>query len=175
MLDDAGLTDAQIFASGGLDEYAIADLTAAGAPIDAYGVGTNVGVSADAPSLESVYKLVEYDGRPVMKLSTGKETTPGAKQVFRGAAGDTIALRHETPPPDAEAVLVPVMRAGRRIHRESIGDARERFESDLRLLPAEALGIRDSAPPAAALSAAAEELRAVVHEKVIGREQAPEV
>src|SRR5438270_623442 len=133
MLDAAGLTRTQIFASGGLDEYAIADLVAEGAPIDSYGVGTNMGVSADAPTLESVYKLVEYDGRPVMKLSTGKASTPGPKQVFRGAEADVIGLRDETPPADADALLVPVMERGRRIHRESIIEARQRFESDLRL------------------------------------------
>ena len=86
LLDDAGLADARIFASGGLDEYAIADLVAAGAPIDAYGVGTKMGVSADAPYLDSAYKLVAYAGRPVMKLSPGKVTQPGAKQVYRGPA-----------------------------------------------------------------------------------------
>ena len=175
MLDEAGLTDAQIFASGGLDEYAIADLVAAGAPIDAYGVGTNMGVSADAPSLESVYKLVEYDGRPVMKLSTGKSTTPGPKQVFRGPAGDVIALRQETPPADGDALLIPVMRDGRRVHRGSLADARQRFESDLRLLSPEALRVRDSSPPTVKLSAAAEALRASVHKKLIGREEPPPV
>jgi nicotinate phosphoribosyltransferase len=175
MLDDAGLTDAQIFASGGLDEYAIADLVAAGAPIDAYGVGTNMGVSADAPSLESVYKLVEYDGRPVMKLSTDKETLPGPKQVFRGPRGDVLALRHEAPPPDAEPLLVPVLRSGSRIHRETLAEARERFDADLGLLPPEALRVRDSSPPTVTLSPAADALRVGVHKKLIGREEPPPV
>src|SRR5437899_2151958 len=96
MLDDAGLTDVRIFASGGLDELAVDDLLAAGAPIDAFGVGTLAGVSADAPSLDSVYKLVSYAGRPAFKLSPGKETLPGPKQVFRGTsleAGDLLARR----------------------------------------------------------------------------------
>ena len=175
MLDDAALTDVQIFASGGLDEYAIADLVVAGAPIDAYGVGTNMGVSADAPSLESVYKLVEYDGRPVMKLSTGKATTPGPKQVFRGRAGDVIALRDETPPSDCDALLVPVMRDGHRVHRETLAEARQRFESDLRLLPPEALRLRGSSPPTVTMSARAEALRASVYKKLIGREEPPQV
>ncbi|WP_432872988.1 nicotinate phosphoribosyltransferase [Microbispora rosea] len=69
MLDEAGLPDAEILASGGLDEYAIDDLVRQGAPIDIHAVGTKVGVSADAPSLNSAYKLVDYDGRPVMKLN----------------------------------------------------------------------------------------------------------
>ena len=95
LLDDAGLPDARIFASGGLDEHAIAALVADQAPIDAYGVGTKMGVSADAPYLDSAYKLVAYAGRPVMKLSQGKATWPGAKQVYRGPGGDVLALRDE--------------------------------------------------------------------------------
>ena len=105
MLDEAGLADARIFASGGLDEYAIAGLAAAGAPIDAYGVGTKMGVSADAPYLDSAYKLAAYDGRPVMKLSAGKTSPPGAKQVVprpgrrrARAAGRAPATRPPAPP-----------------------------------------------------------------------------
>ncbi len=74
----------RIFASGGLDEVEIHRLVRGGAPIDAFGVGTRMGVSADAPSLDSAYKLVEYDGRPMLKLSEHKATEPGRKQVFRG-------------------------------------------------------------------------------------------
>lgn len=87
----------RIFASGSLDECAIAELRGGGAPIDAYGVGTKMGVSADAPYLDSAYKLVQFGGRPVMKLSKGKATLPGAKQVHRGNSGDIIALRDEPP------------------------------------------------------------------------------
>ena len=181
MLDEAGLTDSQVFASGGLDEYAIADLVAAGAPINAYGVGTRMGVSEDAPSLESVYKLVAYDGRPVMKLSTGKATTPGPKQVFRGEHGtviemrDVIGLRDEAVPEGTEPLLIPVMRGGRRTHRESIAEARRRFESDMRLLPATAKQIRNPVEVKVGLSAAAEELTTTVHDELIARDQASEV
>ena len=86
---------------------------AAGAPIDAYGVGTKMGVSADAPYLDSAYKLAAYDGRPVMKLSAGKTSPPGAKQVYRGPGGDVLALRDEPAPPGHQPLLVPVMRGGR--------------------------------------------------------------
>ena len=175
MLDDAGLAEAQIFVSGGLDEYVIADLVAAGAPIDAYGVGTRMGVSEDAPSLEAVYKLVAYDGRPVMKLSSGKATTPGPKQVFRGEHGDVIGLRDEPPPAGADPLLVPVMRGGRRVHRESIADARRRFESDIRLLPATAKQIRNPIEVRPHLSAANEALATTVHDELISRDRAPEV
>ncbi len=175
MLDAAGLAGTQIFASGGLDEYALADLREAGAPIDAYGVGTHMGVSEDAPSVESVYKLVAYEGRPVMKLSPGKASTPGAKQVFRGPGGDVIGLRHEHPPAGTEAVLVPVMRGGRRTHRESLDDARRRFEADFDLLPDAARRVRDPVPPPVALSAEANALATAVHEKLIGRTDTPGV
>ncbi|MEF8793353.1 nicotinate phosphoribosyltransferase [Thiohalorhabdus sp.] len=83
ILDDAGLQEVGILASGSLDEYAIAELRAQDAPIDGYGVGTHMGVSEDAPYLDSAYKLVEYAGEPRMKLATHKVTLPGRKQVFR--------------------------------------------------------------------------------------------
>lgn len=83
ILDGAGLEYVQILASGGLDEFQLESLSEAGAPIDIFGVGTKAGVSADAPWSDMVYKIVSYNGRPVMKLSTDKESLPGAKQVFR--------------------------------------------------------------------------------------------
>jgi nicotinate phosphoribosyltransferase len=136
MLDEAGLAGARIFASGGLDEYAIAALAAVGAPIDAYGVGTKMGVSADAPYLDSAYKLAAYDGRPVMKLSAGKTSPPGAKQVYRGSDGDVLALRDEPPPPGHQPLLVPVMRQGRRGGTaEPLAAAQQRCRADLAWLP----------------------------------------
>jgi nicotinate phosphoribosyltransferase len=128
-LDAAGFPEVRIFASGGLDEYAIERLLAAGAPVDGFGVGTAFGVSEDAPTLESVYKLVEIDGRPVAKTSTGKETLPGAKQVWRrsGFSGDILALAGEPcPVPGAEPLLeVTEPGAG-----ATLTAARERFEAD---------------------------------------------
>ncbi|MFF5211085.1 nicotinate phosphoribosyltransferase [Streptosporangium sp. NPDC000396] len=148
MLDGAGLHEAKIFASGGLDEYAIAELVRQGAPIDAYGVGTKMGVSADAPSLDSAYKLAAYGGRPVMKLSTGKVTAPGAKQVFRGDSGDIVGLRDEPTPPGYRPLLAPVMTAGRRLATpEPIGVMRDRCAADLARLPASARALRDPKPP----------------------------
>ena len=117
ILDDAGLEYVQILASGGLDEYAIDDLVQAGAPIDLFGVGTKAGVSADAPWSDMAYKLVCYDERPVMKLSTGKVSLPGAKQVFRARDGqgrlshDIVGLDHEKLP-EGEALLEQVMSGG---------------------------------------------------------------
>ncbi|MEV0970809.1 nicotinate phosphoribosyltransferase [Microtetraspora glauca] len=147
LLDAAGLRHAQIVASGGLDEYEIADLVKAGAPIDAYGVGTKVGVSADAPYLDTAYKLVAYGDRPVMKLSPGKVNLPGAKQVFRGPDRDVIALREEAPPAGCHPLLVPVLVDGRRIAPvEPITVVRDRCMSELARLPAPTRALRAPRP-----------------------------
>jgi nicotinate phosphoribosyltransferase len=136
ILDEAGLGTVRIVASGGLDEHDVDRLVASGAPIDAFGVGTKMGVSADAPYLDSVYKLVSYADRPVLKLSAGKSTAPGAKQVFRAEDGDVIGLRDEPEPGGAETLLEQVMRGGKRVGvGGTIDDARARFEADLERLP----------------------------------------
>ena len=143
LLDNAGLRDARIVASGGLDEYAIAGLVARGAPIDAYGVGTKMGTSADAPYLDSAYKLTEFGGRPVMKLSEGKATIPGAKQVHRGPDGDILGLRDEPPPAGHQPLLIPVMRHGRRLAPpEPLTTARRRCADSLAWLPPAARALR---------------------------------
>jgi nicotinate phosphoribosyltransferase len=101
ILDSAGLRDVAIFASGNLDEYRIQELISAGAPIDAFGVGTAIVVSGDAPALDVAYKLTEYNGVPRLKTSPDKVTYPGRKQVFRalnesgGSFGDMIGLADE--------------------------------------------------------------------------------
>lgn len=115
LLDEAGLTHVRIVASGGLDESRIDRLTAAGAPIDVFGVGTEMAVSGDAPSLDIAYKLVEFEGRGRMKLSPGKRNLPGRKQVFRGfhdgvAAFDKIARCDE--PLGGVGLLREAMRNG---------------------------------------------------------------
>ena len=112
-LDDAGLAGVEIFASGSLDEYCVQRLISSGAPINGFGVGTRMGVSADQPSLDTAYKLVGYAGRPRMKLSTDKSNLPGRKQVFRTDTHDVIALHDE--PGDGQALLVKGMKAGRRL------------------------------------------------------------
>ena len=159
VLDEAGMHAVRIFASGGLDEHDLERLVRAGAPIDAFGVGTRMGVSADAPSLDSAYKLVEYDGRPMLKLSTRKETAPGRKQVFRGVEGDTIGLRNEPTPDGQEPLLVPVMHEGRRTgpHR-TLETARHLFEADLQHVPERARRIGDPEAPVARFSDALQRL-----------------
>ncbi len=133
IFDEAGLRDVKIIGSGGLDEYDLAALAEAGAPYDAYGVGTRMGVSADAPWFDMAYKLVEYNGRPALKLSTGKVSSPGKKQIFRFADGkrhlvkDVIALRQEELS-GAEPLLRKVMEKGnRRGPYPSLKEIREGF------------------------------------------------
>ncbi|HEU0021252.1 MAG TPA: nicotinate phosphoribosyltransferase [Dehalococcoidia bacterium] len=119
ILDEASLNYVNIVASGGLDEYEIDTLVKAAAPIDSFGVGTRVGVSADAPWSDMAYKLVAYDGRPVMKLSVDKSSQPGPRQVFRlldaarRFSRDIIAASDETLP-GGEPLLGTVLSDGRR-------------------------------------------------------------
>jgi len=116
-LDGLDRRGVKILGSGDLDEFQIADLLAAGAPLDAFGVGTELITSRDAPALSMVYKLVELDGRGRVKLSPGKRTYPLAKQVYRRRdgqgrfAGDTVTGAAEVVYGDP--LLVPVVREGR--------------------------------------------------------------
>jgi nicotinate phosphoribosyltransferase len=170
ILDAAGLTTVGIFASGGLDEYAIEDLVRDGAPINGFGVGTKIGVAADAPYLESVYKLVEYDGRPVMKLSTDKLTAPGRKQVYRppDMSGDIVALRDEPAPAGYEPLLEPVMRGGRRVGQTGdLATARERFERDLARLPGPAKDLLHPVAPRAECSVMLAQLQDEVRQRAL--------
>jgi nicotinate phosphoribosyltransferase len=164
LLDGAGLPEVRIFVSGGLDEFALEALVATGAPIDAAGVGTRMATAADAPYVDSAYKLVDFDGRAVVKLSEDKETLPGAKQVYRRPGlVDTLCLRHEPPPTsDSEALLAVVMDHGERVGpRGSLPAARARFERDRDAL---APGLRDLGRPVATEPALSNRLRALEHE-----------
>jgi nicotinate phosphoribosyltransferase len=143
ILDEGGLPEVKIFVSGGLDEEKIHRIVASGAPVDAFGVGTKVGVSADAPYLDLAYKLTEYAGRSTLKLSEGKVTFPGEKQVFRQkgegkVVKDTVALREENLP--GEPLLSPVMRGGKALFPpESLAVLRERVKRELASLSEEVL------------------------------------
>jgi nicotinate phosphoribosyltransferase len=138
IFDKEGLEEVKIFASGGFDEFKIAGLLARGAKIDAFGVGTKMGVSADAPYNDIAYKLVKYNGRPVLKLSTGKRTLVDEKQVFRTKekgrpVKDCIALRHEEQA--GEALLAPVMEKGQRHQQpEPVEEIRKRFQEEFEAL-----------------------------------------
>jgi nicotinate phosphoribosyltransferase len=140
ILDDGGLQDVTIFASGGLDEDELARMTKANAPIDGFGVGTSLTTSSDVPALDCAYKLQEYAGIPRRKRSTGKATWPGRKQVWRsfGAtgrmSGDVLALQSDRQA--GEPLLVPVMRSGRRVASPpTLGDIRQRAAHGLTQLP----------------------------------------
>lgn len=140
ILDDGGFPDMQIFASSDLDEFVIDRVVSAGAPVDAFGVGTQLGVSGDAPALGGVYKLVEYAGGGRVKLSPGKATLPGRKQVHRVTSGgvcayDVLALEDEEIG-EGRAVMETVMVDGRRTRPPEPLDAiRERCREALASLP----------------------------------------
>lgn len=140
ILDDAGLNEAMISVSGDLDEYRLRDLVSAGAPINSFGVGTQLGTSGDAPTLGGVYKLVADSGEPRIKLSAGKITIPGRKQVYRfPAAGtpehDVMALEEEEVV-GGRPLLERVMLGGRRVGEpEPLDSIRDRCLARLDELP----------------------------------------
>ncbi len=140
ILDAAGLNHVEIFASSSLDEHAIDAILSAGAPIDGFGVGTKMGVSEDAPSLDIAYKLCAYGGEGRLKTSTGKPVLPGRKQVFRNvqderACGDVITRADEQTL--GRPMLEQVMAGGRRVNspRVSLDQARENARRQIEALP----------------------------------------
>ncbi len=152
ILDDGGLHGVEIFASGGLDEWAIQELVEEDVPIDGFGVGTGMGVSRDAPSLDIAYKLTSYAGTGRLKLSTGKPILPGRKQVFRReedgrATGDTVGRADEDLL--GRPLLQKVMEGGRRLPPGRVGleECRKRARRELALLPGHLLGLEKSDPP----------------------------
>lgn len=145
LLDDKGLGYVTIFASGDLDEYRIEELLRKDARIDAFGVGTRMGTSADRPYVDVIYKLCETqrtngEYSPIMKLSEGKITLPGRKQVYRykDAEGnyvkDVIALADEKL--DAESLLIEVMEDGEITYElPSLSELRSATKQNLSKLP----------------------------------------
>jgi nicotinate phosphoribosyltransferase len=156
VLDEAGLGEAKIMATGDLNEYKIQELLAARAPIDVFGVGTELATSADAPSLGVVYKLVELeeaDGRRFpMKLSHEKQTLPGAKQIFRSADHDVLARATECIAcgdggSACEALQRPVMIGGQLVEPlPGVADARRYAAESLAGLPSTCLSLFASEP-----------------------------
>ena len=138
ILDQAGLGDAKIMVSGDLDEYRIRELVRAGAPIDAFGVGTQLATSADAPTIGAIYKLVEVEicgiKRFTAKYSDEKTSYPGAKQVFRDHHRDVIARSGECG--NGEALLRPVLLGGHLIEPlPGIEQSRRRAAESIAKLP----------------------------------------
>jgi nicotinate phosphoribosyltransferase len=182
VLDEAGCTEVRIIVSGDLDEHVIGDLLAAGAPVDAFGVGTRLGTSADEPSLGVVYKLVADVDAPRAKRSPGKVTLPGAKQVWRrrderGApVADVLALEDEAVA-GAEPLLWHVVSGGRRLARPPLAEARDRCTAGLASLPPTLRSLSpEPAPPfpvalSPALLALAEAVGGPVGRPVVGEER----
>lgn len=142
ILDEGGFPQARIMASGELNEYKILELVAAGVPIDAFGVGTELSTSADSPTLGAVYKMVELEAegrkRYTAKFSGTKSTMPGAKQVFRFADHDVVGLQQECFPEAREALLKPVMLNGELVAAlPTAQQARDHALETVRHLPAE--------------------------------------
>ncbi|HTR08742.1 MAG TPA: nicotinate phosphoribosyltransferase [Paraburkholderia sp.] len=162
ILDEGGMRDTTIFASGNLDEYRLRDLVECGAPIDGFGVGTRMNTSADAPYLDCAYKLVEYAGEPRRKRSEGKATLPGRKQIFRcrEAAGrieeDCLALAHETH--EGAPLLGTVMRDGQRCAQPPLDAIRAHAARELASLPARLRVLNEAQPFRARLSGPLEAL-----------------
>jgi nicotinate phosphoribosyltransferase len=149
MLDEAGLREVQIFASSGLDEYAIQELVHSGAPIDAFGVGTKLAVIADAPELDMAYKLVEYGGKGRFKLSAKKLLYPGRKQVFRQLdggkmIGDVIGRFDESLV--GEKLLKPLIIHGQPATQIKLAESRERLRGELQRLPDHLRGLEPVMP-----------------------------
>jgi nicotinate phosphoribosyltransferase len=156
ILDQAGLAHARIMATGDLNEYKIGELVAGGAPIDAFGVGTELATSADAPSLGAIYKMVELSSggvkRYTAKFSADKVTVPGAKQIFRFHDHDEIAGAWECPRTrgereEVEALLRPVIYDGELV--EALPDAhaaRARAARCLKKLPAACRHLQGTEP-----------------------------
>ena len=144
-LDTTGLSDVRIVASGGLDEYQIAELVASNAPIDVFACGTSIVAPPDASTLDSAYKMVEYEGNAVAKRSTGKPSIGHRKQVWRWDDQDVIDHFDVTPPSDGEPLMLPMMQSGERTtqgresleqirHRAGAGRGPRRIEIDPSLL-----------------------------------------
>lgn len=133
ILDENGLKNAIITLSSDLNEYKIKDLIEKGAPADAFGVGTEMVTSRDDPVVNSVYKLIQHNGIPKIKISKGRITYPGKKQVYRvynengKFVKDILMLENETPPEDTEPFLIPIMKKGKLIYELPALDEIQQF------------------------------------------------
>jgi nicotinate phosphoribosyltransferase len=141
ILDDGGCQDVIILVSGGVNEDVLQDMKRQNAPIDGFGIGVSLDVSTDVPALDCAYKLQEYAGKPRRKLSEGKATWPGRKQVWRAydadgrMRGDILSVEGDTQP--GETIVMQVMRAGKRTGpAPTLAEIRDRAAAQLAKLPA---------------------------------------
>ena len=171
VLDEGGLKDTTIFASGGIEEDTLAAFARERAPIDGVGIGTSLATSSDVPALDCAYKLQEYAGLPRRKRSTGKATWPGRKQVWRSYGPDgrmeSDILSTEDDRHDGKPLIQPVVTGGRRVGPQpSLDDIRAHARQELRRLPA---GLETLAPPtryAAQVAPSLEQLAAAVDSRM---------
>ncbi len=140
IFDAAGMQDVVILVSGGVNEDVLQVMMKEQAPIDGFGIGVSLDVSTDAPALDCAYKLQEYAGVPRRKLSEGKATWPGRKQIWRAydaqgnMRGDVLSL--ETDKQQGETLMTQVMRAGKRVApAPTLVQIRERAAAELKRLP----------------------------------------
>ncbi len=164
ILDSAGLESAKIFATNDLDEHRLAELARAHAPIDAFGVGTALATSSDAPALSAVYKLVEINMNGTVqytaKFSQEKNTRPGAKQIYRLQDHDLIALQSECSSQFGSSPLLrPILMNGQLVEAQpTILDARSRSRESIAALPPELLELDRPVPYPVEVSARLSEL-----------------
>lgn len=169
ILDEANLKDTKIFVSGDLNEYVLDDLTSKAAPIDSFGVGTELVTSRDDPALSGIYKLVAVDrgGQTVyrVKTSEGKRTIPGAKQIYRTFTergefeGDTLALESENGPPGAFPQIVKVIEQGKLIYElPTLQEIQNRAKKEVAALPLRYKSLTGSVKPPVKLSEELERL-----------------
>jgi len=140
ILDDGGLKEVIILVSGGINEDVLQTMMKQQVPIEGYGIGVNLDASIDAPALDCAYKLQEYAGTPRRKLSEGKQTWPGRKQVWRTydtdgrMRGDVLSLETDSQP--GATLILPVMRGGKRLApAPTLAQIRERAAAELKRLP----------------------------------------
>ena len=163
MLDAAGLTQTKIFVSGDLNEFIIDDLTSKAAPIDAFGVGTELVTSRDDPALQGIYKIVETrkSGKSGFRVKTseGKRTIPGSKQVYRFYSPngeikeDILALVDEAQMPLGESLLVEVLRHGKLVYAiPKLEKVREHALGNISKLPEKFRKLNASQPSPVRLS-----------------------
>ncbi len=144
ILDENGCKKVLIVASSDLNEYKIKEILEKKAPIDAFGIGTELATSRDDPTLAAVYKLIESNGKPRIKISEDKITFPGKKQVYRIFDKDGIfkedlmMLDNESPPPDSEALLIPIMKQGNLVNQlPNLDEIKQYFLTNIEKLPNE--------------------------------------
>lgn len=172
ILDQGGLQEIAIFASGNIDEYELDRLVTAGAPISGFGIGSRLDTSADVPYLDCAYKIQEYAGRPLRKRSEGKATWPGRKQVCRHfdrggrLLRDVVTLDGDVT--DGDPLLQPFMRGGRRLApSDSIQQIRDRVRIALSQLPARLRMLQSDEPYLVEIAPSVRRLARTVDESIL--------